>query len=133
MRIVGAVAIVWGMGTFQKFRAWDACFALTLEVYRVTGSWPKAEMYGLTSQARRAAVSTGANIAEGSAKRGSAEFGRFLDIVLGSLSELEHLLLVARALGFLHQEDWQSAETKRIDAARLTYALYRAVRPPRPP
>jgi four helix bundle protein len=75
----------------EGLKAWLACHDLTVAVYRVTQSWPGHEMYGLTSQARRAAYSTAANIAEGSAKRGSAEFRRYLNISLGSLSELSYI------------------------------------------
>ncbi len=118
------------MGTFQRFRAWEACFALTIECYRATAGWPRSEMYGLTAQLRRAAVSAGANLAEGSAKRGRAEFGRYLDIAVGSLAEVEHLLLVARELGFVLGVEWNQLEARRATAARLTHRLYQAVRSP---
>ena len=86
---------------FHRFKAWVACHELLLGVYRASQSWPRTEVYGLTAQARRAAFSAAANIAEGSAKRGAGEFRRFLDISLGSLSELSYTLLVARELGFI--------------------------------
>jgi four helix bundle protein len=84
-------------------------------------------MYGLTSQARRAAYSAAANIAEGSAKRGSAEFRRFLNITLGSLSELSYILLLARDLEYLKSEEWGEIEALRDHAGRLTWGLYRAI------
>ena len=68
----------------ERLKAWNACHDLVLEIYRKTSGWPVRERYGLTAQARRAAYSAAANIAEGSAKRGGAEFRRFLDISLGS-------------------------------------------------
>jgi four helix bundle protein len=71
------------MMPFEKLEAWKASHRLALEVYRATQTWPKQEQYGLTSQARRAAVSVSANIAEGAAKRGRKEFGRYLDTALG--------------------------------------------------
>ena len=80
------------MMPFERLSAWQASHRLAMEVYRVTRSWPREEIYGLTSQARRAAVSIPSNIAEGAAKRGTREFGRFLDVALGSLSELTCLL-----------------------------------------
>jgi four helix bundle protein len=73
---------------YERFEAWKVCDELALEVYRVTRSFPKHELYGLTSQARRAAFSAPVNIAEGSAKPGAAEFCRFLNISIASLSEL---------------------------------------------
>jgi four helix bundle protein len=90
------------------------------------------EKYGLTSQARRAAFSAAANIAEGSAKRGSREFRRFLDISLGSLAELSYIFLLARELGYLKAEIWGEIEALRDHAGRLTWGLYRALTAKRP-
>ncbi|MDH4348180.1 MAG: four helix bundle protein, partial [Gemmatimonadota bacterium] len=87
------------MFPFERLEAWRGCHELTLAVYSVTNTWPRHEQYGLISQSRRAAASAATNIAEGSAKRGPAEFRRYLDIVLGSLSELAYLLMLARDLG----------------------------------
>jgi four helix bundle protein len=97
-------------------------------VYALTRRWPSDEKYGLTSQLRRCAVSAEANIAEGSAKRGSAEFARFLDIAHGSLSEAECLLEIARDLGYLVVAEWTGIESKRLTAARQTAGLMAAVR-----
>ena len=119
------------MGAFQQLRAWQACVDLTLEVYRVSAQWPVSERYGITAQLRRAAVSAGANIAEGSAKRGQAEFGRYLDITNGSLAEVEHLLVLARTLQIATAEQSEQLEILRTRAGRLTHRLYQAVRGPR--
>lgn len=72
------------MMPYERFDAWHACYGLTLLTYRITAQFPNHERYGLVSQMRRAAFSTAANIAEGAAKRGRAEFRRFLDMSLGS-------------------------------------------------
>jgi four helix bundle protein len=114
---------------FERLSAWQASHRLALEVYRATQGWPKAEIYGLTSQARRAAVSVAANIAEGTAKRGSKEFGRFLDVALGSLSELTCLLRLSLELGFMSRDEWQTVETVRCETGRLLWGLYRRMRP----
>ena len=100
----------------EGLKAWVACHELALTVYRITSIWPIREQYGLTSQARRAAYSAAANIAEGSAKRGSREFCRFLNISLGSISELSYALLLARDLGYLQPEEWGAAEALRDHA-----------------
>ena len=97
-------------------------------VYQVTSIWPRKEEYGLIAQARRAAYSTAANIAEGSAKRGNREFCRFLNIALGSISELSYILLLARDLGYLNPEQWGEIEAMRDHAGRLTWGLYRSIR-----
>ena len=111
----------------ERLKAWVACHELVLSVYRASATWPSAERYGLTSQARRAAYSTAANIAEGSAKRGSREFRRFLDIGLGSISELTYILRLAKDLGYLKPEVWGEIEALRDHAGRLTWGLYRTV------
>src|SRR3954462_634112 len=94
------------MAIYQRLKAWERCHELCLEVYRSTNSWPITERFGLVSQARRAAHSAAANIAEGSAKRGSREFRRYMDISLGSLSELSYTLTLARDLKILSHEEW---------------------------
>jgi four helix bundle protein len=118
-----------GMMPFEKLSAWQASHRLTLEVYRATGHWPGREIYGLTAQARRAAVSVSANIAEGAAKSGRKEFGRFLDVALGSLSELTCLLRLSLDLGFMTLDEWQTVETVRCETGRLLWGLYRRMRP----
>jgi len=77
------------MATYEQLKAWQVSQELALAVYAATDAWPKAELFGLTSQARRAVHSVAANIAEGYAKRGGRELRRYLDISLGSLAELE--------------------------------------------
>ncbi|MFL5402746.1 MAG: four helix bundle protein [Gemmatimonadales bacterium] len=111
----------------QGLKSWVACHELVLASYRISSTWPSREQYGLISQARRAAYSAAANIAEGSAKRGNREFCRFLNISLGSISELSYVLLLARDLGYVSAEDWGEIEALRDHAGRLTWGLYRSL------
>jgi four helix bundle protein len=97
---------------------------LALEIYRVTEKWPVGERYGLTAQLRRAALSAPTNIAEGSAKRGPREFRRYLDIALGSLSEVSYLLRFNRDRGVLDAESFQTLDDLRNRAGQLTWRLY---------
>jgi four helix bundle protein len=113
---------------YERFAAWQRCHELVLAVYRVTASFPKDERYGLTSQARRAAFSAAANIAEGSAKRGLGEFRRYLDISIGSLSELAYILQLASELNLLTDKDRQALNALRARAGFLTWRLYEKVR-----
>lgn len=85
-------------------------------------------MYGLTSQARRAAFSIAANISEGVAERGQREFRRFLDVALGSTSELGYVLRVARDLALITESDWERLEKQRDLAGKLLWRLYDSVR-----
>jgi four helix bundle protein len=115
------------MPPYERFQAWQLSYQLTLDVYRITATFPKHELYGLTSQSRRAAFSVVANIAEGSAKHGSAEFRRYLDIALGSLSELSVALRLAKDLELMPQEAWRTIERLRNHAGTLVWRLYAAV------
>lgn len=108
----------------EKFDAWRATHELALEVYRITEKWPSSERYQLTSQTRRAALSVPTNIAEGAAKRGPREFRRYLDISLGSLSELSYLLRFSRDLGLLTTEAYHALNQLRDRAGTLTWRLY---------
>ena len=112
------------MMPYEKFEAWKVTHELALEVYRITEQWPKAERFELTSQTRRAALSAPTNIAEGAAKRGMGEFRRYLDISLGSLSELSYLLRFSRDRGILDDETFQILSELRNRAGTLTWRLY---------
>jgi four helix bundle protein len=112
---------------YERLKSWVACHELALSVYRVTSKWPSQEQYGLISQARRAAYSVAANIAEGSAKKGSRDFCRFLNVSLGSLSELSYALRLARDLEYLRAEQWGEIEALRDHAGRLTWGLYQSL------
>lgn len=100
---------------------------MTLFTYEVTQRFPKAELYGITSQMRRAAASAAANIAEGSAKRGQAEFRRYLNITLGSLAELSYFAILARDLRLISREEWNRFDKMFDEAGRTTMGLYKAV------
>lgn len=98
---------------------WEKGHALTLAVYKATFGFPKAEVYGLTSQIRRASASIAANIAEGCGRGGKAELARFLQVAMGSASEVEYHLLLARDLGYLDvslygELDGKAKEVKRM-------------------
>ena len=86
---------------YQKLEAWRMAMGLVESVYKITLVFPKEELFGLTSQMRRAAISIPSNIAEGASRAGTKEFLQFLHIARGSASELETLLLLARKLGYL--------------------------------
>jgi len=113
---------------YERLEAWKVCYALVLGVYKATETFPKHELYGITSPARRAAFSVAANIAEGSAKRGPREFRRFLDIAIGSLAELAFTLRLSMDLGFLPQPAWEDLDELRRGAGFLTWRLARSMR-----
>jgi four helix bundle protein len=90
---------------FRKLQVWQKSRVVIDGVYGITERFPKSERFGLVSQSRRASVSIAANIAEGCGRFGNREFGRFVNIALGSASELESHLLVAVFLGMTNQHD----------------------------
>jgi four helix bundle protein len=89
----------------HELLAWQEGIVLVKEAYRLSASFPREEIYGLTSQLRRAAVSVPSNIAEGAARNGDREFIQFLSIARGSLSELETQAVIARELGYFKKGD----------------------------
>jgi four helix bundle protein len=115
------------MMPFEKLDAWQCCHELFLNVYRITAQFPKHELYGLTSQMRRAAFSAAANVAEGSAKQGPREFRRFLDIALGSLAEIAYAIRATTDLGLMNADESKQLDDVRAKAGRVTWGLYRRV------
>jgi len=109
---------------YERFDSWRVSHELALEIYRITDKWPMGERYGLTAQIRRAALSAPTNTAEGSAKRGPREFRRYLDIALGSLSEVSYLLRFNRDRGILDNKSFQALDELRNRAGQLTWRLY---------
>ena len=104
---------------FRKLQVWQKSHHLTLALYRVTRSFPRDEIYGLTAQIRRASSSIPANLAEGCGRNGDAELARFCNIAGGSASELEYHLLLARDLELIQPNDYelltqQTTEIKRM-------------------
>ena len=116
--------MVSAMYPFENLEAWKCCHELVLAVYNATRLFPTEERYGLTSQARRAAFSAAASIAEGGAKRGSREFRRYLDVALGSLAELSYTLLLSREVGLMSEADWKRLDALQTKAGKLTWGLY---------
>jgi four helix bundle protein len=97
-------------------------------VYRVTRDWPKDELYGLTSQVRRAAVSIASNIAEGHGRSGGKEFSHHLSIAYGSLCEAETQLLLAESLGYLSGDASATLLAQAAAVRRLVLGLLRSLR-----
>lgn len=113
------------MQDFRNLKVWQYAHQLVLDVYGATAAFPRAERYGLSSQMRRAAVSIPSNIAEGCGRGSDADFARFLSIAMGSASELEYQLLLARDLGWLHAEDYDVLHEAACRTRRLLNGLLR--------
>jgi four helix bundle protein len=118
------------MEDFKDLKVWTKAHHLTLAVYRHTRTFPKQEMYGLTSQLRRAAASIGANIAEGCGRRSDAEMKRFLQIARGSANEVEYHLLLARDLQFIAVGDFKELEQRVLEIQRMMASLVQTLHGP---
>lgn len=116
------------MQNFRNLRVWQKGHQPTLEVYKATGGFPKSELYGLTSQMRRCCASIPANIAEGCGRSGAVEMARFLQIAMGSASELEYHILLAKDLGFLSPGGYQQLNRNVTEVKRMLTSLIDKVR-----
>jgi four helix bundle protein len=115
------------MKDFRDLRVWENAHRLTLDVYRATGCFPKAELYGLSSQMRRCSASIAANIAEGCGRRGNGEFHRFPQMASGSASELDYHFLLARDLQLLTDMDYGRLSKALSQLRRMLTSLIQKV------
>ena len=116
------------MKDFRDLKVWQKAHEVTLEVYRATREFPREEQFGLTAQVRRSAESVAANIAEGCGRDRDADFARFLQIAMGSASETEYHLLLARDLGPLDAAAHDDIAAHVEEAKRMLTALIRKLR-----
>jgi four helix bundle protein len=111
------------MQDFRKLEVWQRSHELTLKVYELTRAFPADEKFALTSQLRRAAVSVESNLAEGSSRGSDADFKRFVQMALGSASEVECQLLLARDLKFLPEARHKELESEVQQIKRMLIRL----------
>ena len=116
------------MRDHKKLRAFELADEAVLSIYRITQSFPKEEIYGLTSQMRRAAVSVPSNIVEGCARESCLEYMRFLEIAFGSLQELHYQLRLAGRLGFVTGESIAETDSLLNETGKVLGALVRSLR-----
>ena len=116
------------MRDHTKLRAFELADEVAVLVYRMTAGFPREELYGLTSQMRRAAVSVPSNIVEGCARDSQSDYLRFLYIAFGSLRELHYQLSLSKRLGFLRNQDSSLLEAKIVETEKVLNGLIRALR-----
>jgi four helix bundle protein len=115
------------MRNYRDLQVWNKAHKLTLELYRVSQGFPREEIYGITSQLRRAAVSVGANLAEGCGRRTSTELARFVRIAMGSASELDYHLLLSKDLGFMNNNDFDLASAGLTEVRKMLTSFLSSV------
>jgi four helix bundle protein len=115
------------MRNYRDLQIWTKAHNLTLELYKLSRQFPKEEVYGLTSQLRRAASSIGANLAEGCGRQSNPKFARFVRISMGSASELDYHLLLSRDLGFLENDTYQRTSKSLTEVRKMLASLLSTV------
>ena len=115
------------MKTHHDLDVWKKSITLVTEIYKVTETFPQTEVYGLTNQIRRCAVSIPSNIAEGAARTSTKEFSHFLSISLGSISELETQLIISNNLGFITKSKFDSILENIVTIRKMTVGLKKSI------
>jgi four helix bundle protein len=116
------------MQDFHRLKVWHKAHMLAIDVYRLSEEFPRRDGVALTSQLRRAALSVPTNIAEGAGKLSNAEFRRFLEIALGSASEVRYHLLVARDIGLIEPARHEEFSSRAVEIRRMLSGLIERVR-----
>ena len=111
------------MRNYRDLQVWTKAHAVTLELHRLSRSFPREEIYGLTSQLRRAGMSMGSNLAEGCGRRTSNELAHFVRIAMGSASELDYQLLLCRDLGYLKTDDYTRTANQLTEVRKMLTSL----------
>ncbi|PWJ56615.1 four helix bundle protein [Dyadobacter jejuensis] len=115
------------MRDFRKYSVWEQSHNLVLKVYILTNKFPNDERFGLTSQIRRAATSIPTNICEGCAKISEKEFARYLGISFGSCQEVEYLIYLAKDLGYLSMEIYDTFQVEIVSIKKQLYQLIKTL------
>lgn len=115
------------MKDFRDLKVWEKAHAVALACYEITRNFPREEVFGLTSQIRRSGSSIPANIAEGCGRRGNAELHRFLQMAMGSASELEYHLLLSKDLGYLKPDAHDKTQEQVEEVKRMLASLIRKI------
>jgi four helix bundle protein len=116
------------MRDFREMKVWERGHRLTLEVCRATAAFPDVERYGLAGQLRRASASIPANIAEGCGRSGDAELARFMQVAMGSASELEYHLLLAHDLSYLSDSEYDHLNQATVEVKKMLASFITSLR-----
>lgn len=115
------------MNNYKELKVWQKSVDLAVKVYESTKTFPREEVYGLTSQIRRCAISVASNIAEGAGRNSKKDFNNFLGISNGSMSELETQLIIANRVDFLSETTLDSLQKDIIEIQKMNRALQKSL------
>ena len=114
------------MSNYKNLLIWEKSDVLALHVYKLTDNFPKQELFGITSQSRRAALSVPTNIVEGYNRKSKKELHRFIDIALGSLAETEYLIEFSKKLGYI-KNDISNIESLIAELGKILWSFQKAI------
>lgn len=110
---------------FERYKIWELGLDLSVDMYKITTSFPKEEKYGMISQIRRASNSVGANIAEGISRFSEKEKARFIEISFGSLMEVAHFMFLANRLGFISEKEFSTTKPILLELSNKINAFHK--------
>ncbi len=116
------------MKDFRELKVWERGYKLTLQIYKVTTGFPREEIYGLTSQMRRACASVPTNIAEGCGRSRDTELARFMEIPIGSSSEFEYQLLLSHDHDLINETDYKNIMTETVEVKKMIISFFQKLK-----
>ena len=111
---------------YKKLLVWQKADQLAFQIYQITKKFPREELFGLTAQLRRAAISVPTNIVEGTGRQGKGETKQFVNIALGSFFETDYLLNLCKRLNFIQEDDYQQLIQLKQDVGSLLWLFYKS-------
>lgn len=116
------------MHSFKDLKVWNKARSFTIDLYSAANGFPKEEVYGLTSQLKRATISISNNIAEGAGRKSPKEFKQFLSIAYGSSFEVENMIILAFDLNFFDEETQQKLLKQLLEIQKMLFALIKSIK-----
>jgi len=116
------------MKDFRDLKVWERGHELTLKIYKITSGFPREEMYGLTSQMRRACASIPTNISEGCGRSRDTELACFIEIAIGSASELEYLLILSRDIELINESNFKVLMEETVDLKKMMISFFQKLK-----
>ena len=121
------MAVIRGVKNHKDLEVWKKSIEFVTSIYRITKLFPQEEIYGLTNQLRRAAVSVPSNLAEGAARKSKVEFKQFLHVALGSLSEVETQLIISKNIRYINTDSFKKLNEELVTIRKMLIGLIKSI------